>query len=230
MVLLRVLFTSLILLITFESKAVISSGTGFFVEKNGIVATNFHVIKDAKSISLRLSDGKIVDAIVVKKDPKNDLALLKAKNITEKPLKIKSSKNVSKGEKVYALGFPHIQLQGLEPKLTDGIISSLSGIGNDKRTYQITNPIQPGNSGGPLFTEDGKVIGIVVASINSIAVARETGSIPQNVNYAIKSKYLIEIIGESYSEKQKKISQKERKFSEIVKEIEKSVVIVLVKK
>ena len=226
---LKVLFTTLIFF-TPETYATISSGTGFFVGKNGIVATNFHVIKDAKSVSLRLSDGKIVDAIVIKKDLKNDLALLKTKNTIKNPLKITSSKNIAKGEKVYALGFPHIQLQGLEPKLTDGIISSLSGIGNDKRVYQITNPIQPGNSGGPLFTEDGKVIGIIVASINSIAVARETGSIPQNVNYAIKSQYLIDMIGTNSSEKEKKYLTKDKKFTEIVKEIEKSVVIVLIRK
>jgi S1-C subfamily serine protease len=220
------------ILFAYEANAKITSGTAFFIAGNGILVTNYHVIKGAKKINLRLSNGQIIDAVVLKTNPENDLAIIKAKHANTKlakPLKIRDSKEVKKGEKVYAMGFPQIQFQGLEPKLTDGMISSLSGPNNDKRIYQITNPVQPGNSGGPLFTDDGNVIGVVVASLDSIAVARETGSLPQNVNFAIKSQYLIEMLAnKKQTGLQKKVKQK--KFSEVVKEVEESLVIVLVQK
>lgn len=174
--------------------ASLASGSGFIVSADGYIVTNNHVISGGKSLKVRLPSGNIFDAKVIRKDPSNDLAVLKieAKNLPFLP--VENSTEIKRGEKVYAIGYPQSEIQGNEPKLTDGIISSLSGIRDEPTSFQISNPIQPGNSGGPLFTEEGKVIGVVVATLDAIAVAKKTGSIPQNVNYAIKSIYLAELL------------------------------------
>jgi S1-C subfamily serine protease len=93
------------------------------------------------------------------------------------------------GEEVFTIGFPNIQMQGVAPKYTDGKISSLAGMQDDPSEYQISVPVQPGNSGGPLCDAGGQVVGIVVARINDIAVLQASGVMPQNVNYAVKSRH-----------------------------------------
>ena len=101
---------------------------------------------------------------------------------------------MKKGTSVLTGGFPQILVQGIEPKITDGIISSLAGIRDDASLFQISNPIQPGNSGGPLFTLDGNVIGIVSAKLSDRTMLKEFNSIPQNVNFAVKSSHLLELL------------------------------------
>ena len=171
-----------------------SSGSGFFITSDGIVVTNYHVIEGGGSIQVIDSKGTRRDAQVLRVDRANDIALLSTQASSVDFLALAVSTTARRGEKVYALGFPQTSIQGLEAKLTDGIISSLSGIRDDPTTFQITNPIQPGNSGGPLFLEDGRVVGIVVATLNAARVLEITGSLPQNVNYAVKSNYLLELI------------------------------------
>jgi S1-C subfamily serine protease len=127
----------------------------------------------------------VFPAEVIKSDRVKDLALLKI-NGQFKSLAFASADNVSLGESAFTIGFPNLQLQGLEPKFTDGKISSLSGLRDDPSRYQISVPVQPGNSGGPLVDQAGKVIGVVVARLNDMSTLRASGSLPQNVNYAIK--------------------------------------------
>lgn len=88
------------------------------------------------------------------------------------------------GSEVFAMGFPRADVMGSEVKFTDGKISSKSGIGGDVRVYQISVPIQPGNSGGPLFDMGGNVVGITSSGLNRDYFKSE------NVNYAIKASYL----------------------------------------
>lgn len=211
-----------------------ANGTGFLVSSDGYVVTNNHVIKDATKISIITSYGASHLATVVKKDVNNDLVLLKIDGKNYPFIEVSSSSNIQRGEKIYTLGFPQISIQGSEPKLTDGVISSLSGLMDEPTTFQITNPIQPGNSGGPLFTEDGEVIGVIVSTLDAIVMAKQTGNIPQNVNFAIKSNYLIELlrsINPSKYTQQKKAKgffSQSSKLVDTVKKIEKSVVIVSV--
>jgi S1-C subfamily serine protease len=105
-------------------------------------------------------------------------------------LTVKGSQDVKSGQEVFTLGFPNIQLQGIETKYTQGHISSLSGFGDDPRLFQVSVAIQPGNSGGPLLDTSGQCIGLVVATLNVQAAAVETGAIPQNVNYALKGSFM----------------------------------------
>lgn len=165
-----------------------ASGTSFFVSQDGSLITNHHVVANATEIEVTVFGGKKFPATVVSSDPSNDVALLKIDAATT-PLPITSATSVKKGMEVFTLGFPVVGIQGQEQKATYGRINALSGIQGDIRFFQIDVPIQPGNSGGPLINDDGQVIGIVTASLNQINVLKATGSLPQNVNYAVKSEY-----------------------------------------
>ncbi|HKS35600.1 MAG TPA: serine protease, partial [Verrucomicrobiae bacterium] len=110
------------------------------------------------------------------------------------PLAVADSSAVKLGQPVSTLGFPNIRVQGLEPKLTRGEINSLTGVKDNPRYFQMNAAVQPGNSGGPLFDRLGNVIGIVALRLNDLTSLRRTGTVPQNVNYAVKSCHLIEFL------------------------------------
>lgn len=171
------------------ASAGISTGTGFFVTADGLFLTCFHVVEDARKIVLKDYKGQDYSAEVVAVDRQNDLALLRVQGKFS-ALPLVDSKTAKRGLSVITLGFPHIDIQGFDPKLTDGLISSLSGIGGDPRIFQITVPVQQGNSGGPLITKEGNVVGVISAKLNAINVLKQTGDLAQNVNYAIKSNLL----------------------------------------
>ena len=174
-----------------------STGTGFFITEDGYFITCFHVVVNSGKITLRNLKGETFDARAIAIDRVNDLALLKAEGrdgARFKPLPIGVSGEVRRGAAIVTMGFPNINQQGIEPKVTDGIINSFSGANNDMRVFQISAPIQTGNSGGPLITMDGNVIGVVASKLDAQAIARQTGDIPQNVNYAIKSQHVQDMI------------------------------------
>jgi len=162
------------------------TGSGILLSNNGYVATNYHVVEGAKEILVyKTVNGTNIsyNAEVVLKDITNDLAILKIEsfkeNLNKVPYCLKIS-NIEVGENVFALGFPMIDLQGTELKVTNGIISSKSGFKNDMSTFQISVPIQPGNSGGPLFDSSGNLIGITSSKL----------TVGENVGYAIKGLFL----------------------------------------
>jgi TPR repeat protein len=209
----------------FQTKA---SGTAFFISEDGYILTAFHVVEDAARITIRTKAGTFM-ATLVKADKANDVALLK---VTGKfpALPVASSRGVNLGESVFTIGFPNIELQGFAPKLTKGEISSQTGIQDDPREFQISVPVQPGNSGGPLVNGYGNVVGIVEEQLADINTFKTTGSLPQNVNYAMKStvlKLLLESLPE-VSAKLKEPNSKEEKFEDAVKKAQDAVALVLV--
>ena len=161
------------------------SGTGFFVTEDGYILTNFHVVDGFSSFMVKTKKGQF-PARVVRSDPTNDLALLKVFG-TFPALPIVSSAEARLGDPVFTIGFPNVDVQGVEPKLTRGDINSLAGIKDDARHFQISVPVQPGNSGGPLVAANGNVVGIVTMRLGDWRTLRLTGALPQNVNYAVKS-------------------------------------------
>jgi len=168
----------------------VSFGTGWPV-LGGFVVTNYHVVKGHKEFLLLCKDGQKIPAVIAAYDAANDLALLKATESRKMPPALPLATRPARvGEKVFTIGYPHPTLMGAEPKLTDGIINSLTGVGNDPRTYQISIPVQAGNSGGPLLNMRGEVVGIVTGKLSAAEVLKWTGDLPQNVNYAIKTPYL----------------------------------------
>ena len=181
---------------------VVARGTGFLFAKNGLVATNYHVISDGSRINVYFPNAELVfDATIALKDMNSDLAILKIKDFSydkifsqDVPFGVKRTSGVQLGEKVFTLGFPLGELLGKSAKFSDGTISSLSGLLGSANLFQINNPIQPGNSGGPLFNQDGDLIGIVLATLDAKFFYENLDTIPQNVNFAIKSDYLINLI------------------------------------
>ena len=179
-----------------NGQIITATGTGFIITRNGYIFTNYHVVENAKSITVQLVSGETYNATIVQKDSSNDLALLKISGDPNFRLWILlgNSSRAKMGEKIYTLGFPLSSILGDKPRITDGIISSLYGLNNDPRTFQITAPIQPGNSGGPLINSSGEVIGITMATLDVKYLYRETGTLPQNINFAIKINYAKNIL------------------------------------
>jgi S1-C subfamily serine protease len=133
-----------------------------------------------------LTGGATAVLRVVSKDPANDMALLQGPADIFKSFAKIRDRSIHSGDSVTAIGFPFHDLLSSDFTVTTGIVSSLSGIKNDSRYLQISAPVQPGNSGGPLIDSSGHIVGVVSEKINAIGVLRVTGAIPENINFAIK--------------------------------------------
>lgn len=158
------------------------TGSGFVVSPQGHVLTNLHVVKDAKDIRVPgLSEPLSVRAI----DALTDLALLQMPKESDKMASFPTGKAPRAGDQVVVVGFPLHGLLATGPSVSTGNISALAGPGNNPNLLQITAPVQPGNSGGPLLDEAGQVVGVVVGKLDSAKVAKAFGETPQNVNFAI---------------------------------------------
>jgi S1-C subfamily serine protease len=162
-------------------------GTGFIITKDGYIVTCQHVVEEAAKIKVAIGE-TVFPARVILEDKNNDIALLKI-NGKFVPLAFAPERTTRLGQDIFTLGFPNPELQGVSPKLTKGAISGLTGVQDDVRLYQISAPVQPGNSGGPLLDNNGNITGVVVAMLNAAAAFKFSGSLPQNVNYALKSSY-----------------------------------------
>lgn len=159
----------------------INSGTAFFINENGLLVTNYHVI--AGSSKLAIWDPQLQynsPAQVVCIDQANDLAILKA-NVKSKAIPLATNGHLKRGEEVLTLGYPSPEVQGVQQKATFGRVNAVTGFADDGRFIQVDLPVQPGNSGGPLLNTKGEVVGIVTAQLQGIY---------QNVNYALKVDYL----------------------------------------
>ena len=162
-------------------------------------------------------------------DAANDLALLKAAGKFAS-VPIAASRTVKLGGTVATVGFPNIGMQGFSPKLAKGEIASLSGAADDPRYFQISVPVQPGNSGGALVNARGNVVGIVAAKLDASVALAASGSLPENVNYAVKSSLLLSFL-ESVPDVASKLKEPvtvDRKFEDVVKSAQDAAVLVLV--
>lgn len=173
------------------------TGTGFVVSANGHVVTNHHVIDGCVGdIQGSLTGAAPVKLRVVSGDETNDLALLQAPSPFREVAVIKE-KPIHSGASVVAIGFPFHGLLSSDFTVTTGIVSSLSGVLNDTRFLQISAAVQPGNSGGPLLSSTGEVVGVVAAKLNALKFVKATGNIPENINFAIKTGALRDFLDNS---------------------------------
>lgn len=164
----------------------ISSGTGFVVAPDRVL-TNQHVVNGCNRVLIRTADGRILAATPpARVDVQRDLALLAVPGNPGPALPFRGNPEVRRGEAVVTYGFPLAGLLSAGPTLTTGEVSALSGFADHQGRFQISAPVQPGNSGGPLLDRQGNVVGVVVAKLNAAHVAARTGDIPQNVNFAVK--------------------------------------------
>ncbi len=169
-----------------ENSSKLRSGSGFFVSDDGHVVTNEHVIRSCNSFTLLRGSESRLEATVVAKDQVLDLALLK---VTEKPAHIarfRRGRRIRVGNDIVSFGFPLTGLLSSEGNFSKGSVTALSGIDDSSSMLQISAPLQPGNSGGPLMDYSGNVVGVIVGKLSAVKVAEATGDIPQNVNFAIK--------------------------------------------
>ena len=166
-----------------------SAGTCFVASPDGVVITSQHVIDGATRIMIRLYDGREVPAKVIHASRSNDLAIMKVDASGLPYLPIARARTARAGDEVFTVGFPSSSVLGTQPKFTEGSISAMSGMMDEPTYMQMSIPIQPGNSGGPVVNEQGEVVGIVAATAAVEFFYRATGSLPQNVNWAIKAEY-----------------------------------------
>jgi S1-C subfamily serine protease len=180
-------------------KLVSVSGIGFVVSKNAHIVTNNHVVANCVGdIHGNLASQAPVKLRVVSADEENDLALLQGpKKFKEKDLATIRASAVNAGDQVVAIGYPLHGLLTSDLTVTTGIISSLAGLHNDTRFLQISAPVQPGNSGGPLHDSSGNVVGVVSAKLDALRMVKATGDIPQNINFAIKTGALRDFLDNS---------------------------------
>jgi len=182
------------------------SGSGFFVAEDGSVLTNAHVVNGCKSIEVTSVTGTGTGG-VLSRDDVDDLALVattlkptpathfeprsytlaEMNAMLEKPPAVALWRSdVRQGEEIAIYGFPLVDLLTSTGSITTGIVAALAGPANDSRFLQITAPVQPGNSGGPVFDHYGNVVGVVTSKLDALQVARATNDIPENVGFAIK--------------------------------------------
>jgi S1-C subfamily serine protease len=170
----------------------IATGTGFLFGSQDYIITNYHVVKGTSEVTVKFTNGESINATVVARDTQNDIAVLKltkSPSFQSREMKFGDSSRVRMGDKVFTIGYPHIGTMGLNPKYTEGVISAVTGIRDNPTVFQTTVPIQPGNSGGPLFNEKGEVVGLTTSSLSLLAI-ESMGAIPQSVNYAVKSSFV----------------------------------------
>jgi len=168
-----------------------STGSGFLLSRQGFIVTDHHVLDGVTKVEVDLKKGdevKSVPAEVIAFDAASDLAILKINpeelmHVKEIPFSVRSEL-VDLGTKVFTLGFPAADVLGTELKFSEGSVSARSGYMGDVTSYQISVPLQGGNSGGPLFDIDGNLIGVINANVPAL----------QNVGYGIKASYLVDMI------------------------------------
>jgi uncharacterized protein YkwD len=163
------------------------TGSGVVVGTRGEILTNSHVVESCERIIVRLPSKELQAAALVARDKKNDLAVVRINNLSLSVAAFRAGGAVRAGDAVVALGYPLSGLLATTANLTVGNVSALAGLGDDSRYLQISAPVQPGNSGGPLLDASAHLVGIVTSKLNAAGVALVTGDIPQNVNFALKA-------------------------------------------
>ena len=166
---------------------IVSTGTGFFVNQEGYVLTNEHVVKGCSQIQTVMRGSAAQPASVLRFNSKDDLAILETSAMPNAVATFHQGSAPRLGEVIVVFGFPLAQTLASTGNLTTGNITALAGLGDDSRYYQVSAPIQPGNSGGEILDMNADVVGIVESKLNALAVAAANGDIPKNVNFAVKS-------------------------------------------
>jgi S1-C subfamily serine protease len=170
------------------------------------VVTNAHVVQNCKRITVGDNANSQIRAALISSDRKNDLALLRVGSLETASAETKSlvsklglkvvplagdgllrSGDVRLGETVLVAGFPYGDIFSSSIKVTGGMVSSVRSLGDDSGQFQMDAAVQHGSSGGPIYDKNGSIVGVVVAQLNKLKVAKAIGSFPENVNFGIKA-------------------------------------------
>lgn len=172
-----------------ESKGRTQAGTAFFVSADGYAVTNAHVADSYTTVAVRGGDGA---AKVVARDELNDLALLKMTGTQKRYAQLSPQpQGLRQGDDIFVYGFPLSSVLSTSGNLTQGLVSALTGLGNNSDQIQITAAIQPGSSGSPLVDKKGHVVGVVSSELSDVKLAQATGQVGQAVNFAVGGQTLL---------------------------------------
>jgi S1-C subfamily serine protease len=186
-----------------------SYGSAFFVNDQGMALTNQHVVGNCASVYARLRSGELATVSVLATDRENDLALLKVATSNKEFAQLRIGlPRIRQGEQVIVYGYPLPGGLASQGVFTTGTVSALAGLRDNTRELQISAPAQPGNSGGPLLDQSGNVIGVVSSVLDAMKTAKNIGSLPQNVNFAIKATMLSGFLEANDTDFSTKISSK----------------------
>jgi S1-C subfamily serine protease len=199
----------------------VSTGTGFFVNADGYLVTNAHVVEGCASV--RSPKVGVVQKIAV--DKANDLAILKSATKSPDFARLKDGRVGRPGETVVAVGYPYAGALRSSSTVTTGVIAALTGMRDDARILQMTAPVQHGNSGGPLLGPSGAVIGVVNGVVIANEMTRMTNDVPQNINFAIVAGILRGFLDANHIVYQNSTSDTERKVPDIAEDAMKFTVL-----
>lgn len=167
--------------------AQISIGSGFVINDRGTVLTDAHVVSACRRLRAVVTDtNQTVEATILVKDSVNDLAALQTGLVNIPPVAFREDKPIRAGDGVVVIGYPLSTLLSREPNVTTGVVSAMAGLKGDGRYYQITAPVQKGNSGGPAADMSGSVIGVIQSKLNAMSIQQQYSDMPENVNFATK--------------------------------------------
>lgn len=161
------------------------SGTGFFIDNNGLILTAAHVVADCIHVELQ-HKGELMSAEVQTSSQLLDLAVVNSNFNNGTHVAISSDAKPVLGKQVFVTGYPLAGILSDYPSLTVGNISSIGGLKGSKGTFQFSAPVQPGNSGGAIVDYKGNVIGLVSSSLNQAMMLQQVGTVSQNVNFGIE--------------------------------------------
>lgn len=162
----------------------VASGTGFYVSEAGHIITNYHVIEGCKDMKVH-SKGNVLETKRIAQDRRNDLALLKIASVPEHSFSL-SNESPFPLQDIVVAGFPFGEKVSSTLKFTEGVISSIAGLGDDYSQIQIDAALQPGNSGGPILDEYGNVVAVAVAKLSLEKILKDYGVVPENTNFGVK--------------------------------------------
>jgi S1-C subfamily serine protease len=168
-----------------EGRVVVAAATGFAISNAGHILTNAHVVRGCSDIRVTSPSGDMGPTSIIAIDSVNDLALLRVSPAPRDIAVFRGGRGLRQGDTILAVGFPLRSVLASQTKLSTGTVTALAGPHDDARYLQISAPIQPGNSGGPLLDTSGNVVGVIVSTLDAVRVVQLTGDIPQNVNFAI---------------------------------------------
>ena len=161
------------------------SGTAFVINNDGHLLTNNHVIEGCSEMTFQIRGSAATGVSLISANTSADLALLKIDSFFANPAKFAPSSSIQMGAELFVYGFPLTDDLSAQGNFTNGIVSAGSGLNDDMTQFQMTAPIQPGNSGGPVLNRNGNVIGVVVATANQDFFRQQRGTDTQNINFAI---------------------------------------------
>jgi S1-C subfamily serine protease len=166
-------------------------GTAFFVNREGYLITAHHVAASCNTIRVGVNGAL---AKVVSSDRINDVALLKADLAPQSIAEFRDADNLKQGEDVVVYGYPLAGVLSTEGVVSAGTVSALQGLENNSSQIQLDAPVQPGNSGGPVIDRKGAVVGVIISKLDALRVAKSIGDVPQNVNFAVKSRAVMDLL------------------------------------